>query len=193
MYRKVLIAAIVMLLGISAQSFARMSGGVCSRYPSEGLFAFNLSLDSEDAGKYDVSRVEFAMPTVPESSLWSAQGPRWYYDHLEDSLNWDVSIAPMTETGVSWMHDLPMTAITWTAREPEIMRVSPNVLEFQIQTPAWGLPTDWSVLRVWNSSGDLICWYDVAPVMQPVPEPSSFLALSTVLGTAFVVRRRFAK
>lgn len=194
LFGNVLIAAIVLLLGISTQSIAGVKAGMYSIDASQGLFTFYAYVAPEQEDTYDVSKVQFAMPTVPESSVWTAQGPWWFYNHPESSLNWDVSIEPLTETGVSWYHDLPMTAITWTAQEPLQMRQFPNILQFQVQTPAWGLPTDWSVVRIWNSSGDLLCWGDCGPLMQPVPEPSSIIVIIGGLASlgGFALKRRSA-
>ena len=192
MYRTTLTLVVIITVLFSAPCIAWVGGGVHSAYESQGLFTFDIDLGPEDVNTFYIAKVQLAMPTTPEDSLWTAEGPWWFYDHQEPSFDWDISIERMTETGLSWYHDLPLTAITWTAREPLLMRPYPNTLQFQVQTVPWGLPTNWSVLRAWGSSGELLYWTDFSPLAEATPEPSSILSLigGIAWGGWFALRRR---
>ena len=155
---------------------------------STGLFTFDVYEEPEDQNAYTISKVEFAMPTRPDWNLWTASGPHWLADPGV-SLDWDVSIAPLPGPSPSWYHNLPLTAVTWTPRESFLIKPYPASLQFELHTAPWGLPTEWSVVRVWGNGNELLCWWDVGP-LSSVPEPSSLLALAGGLGCLAALCRR---
>ena len=189
--QRIALVTTVMLLSLCAtQSVAwqDIGAGVRNANDSTGVFTFEVNVNPDDMGACTISKVEFAMPTRPDWNLWTASGPHWLADPGV-SLDWDVSIAPLPGPSPSWYHNLPLTAVTWTPRESFLIKPYPASLQFELHTAPWGLPTEWSVVRVWGNGNELLCWWDVGP-LSSVPEPSSLLALAGGLGCLAALRRR---
>ena len=185
---RVVVMSVLLLCPLQPVLLADVSSTVHNIRESTGLFTFDVYIQSGDLNAYTISKVEFAMPTRPDWNLWTASGPHWLADPGV-SLDWDVNIAPLPGPSPSWYHNLPLTAVTWTPRESFLMKPSQGWLQFELHTAPWGLPTEWSVMRIWGNGDELLGWWDVGP-LSSVPEPSSLLALAGGLGSLAALRGR---
>ena len=188
MQRTALVTTLAVLILCSTRSLAwdGITFTVHNIQESTGLFTFDVLEVPGDQSAYTISKVEFAMPTRPDWNLWTASGPHWMPDPGV-SLDWDVNIAPLPGPSPSWYHNLPLTAVTWTPRESFLIKPYPDILQFELHTAPWGLPTEWSVVRVWGNGDELLFWSDVGP-LSSVPEPTSLLALAGGLGCLAALR-----
>lgn len=176
---KVIVFSLLSLLFFHISCSASIDGGGRCADDITGNVGLEVNVSPDDMGTYYISKVQFAMVSQLNESEWTASQPFWY-DQPENLLNWNITIQPLMETGLSSYHNKLLTAVTWTAPEPLLMKPYPNFLEFWINMQPGKLSRDWAVFRIWDGSGNLVRISDFAPLVDPatdIPEPSSLIAL----------------